>query len=246
MKMSGDIWVEPFIGGGTMAINVDYDRRIVSDINSDLVNLMRWVVKSPRAMIAHCLPLFDGSYNNQDAFKRLRAKYNASKNPQERAMLFMYLNRHCYNGLMRYNKSGGYNTTFGQYKWPSLPIDDIMFFSKKMKGTRFVNAGFESLRFARHYNMTVYCDPPYLPISKTASFAAYSQEGFLREQHISLDKKARYWADKCESVWVSNNEVPLLQECYPNAANTIKFMVPRTISRNIENRKPVGEVLLQY
>jgi DNA adenine methylase len=173
VPMSGDIWVEPFVGGGTMAINVDYERKIVGDINSDLINLMQWVVKSPRAMLDYCAPYFDGRYNTQEAFVSLRLRYNKSTDKKERAALFLYLNRHCYNGLMRYNASGGFNTTFGKYKNPKLPTEEILFFSRKMKGTRFVCTGFEDFRFKRNENAVVYCDPPYLPKSKTSSFAAY-------------------------------------------------------------------------
>lgn len=243
----GQVWVEPFAGSGTAALNVDYERYVISDINQDLINLMQWVVKNPKAVITAVKPFFTGEFNNKKAFHALRDRYNQSNDPQERATLLLYLNRHCFNGLMRYNLSGYYNTSFGDYKSPRVPEEQLYEFSRHFKGrAKFTCRGFEKLKFVRREGVTAYCDPPYLPISKTASFASYSKEGFKREQHIGLDKKARFWAQGCGSVWISNHAVPALQECYPSAKEVHSFMVTRTISQKIDNRKPVEEVLLKY
>lgn len=247
IPQEGELWIEPFAGSGTTALNVDYDRYLISDINPDLINVMKWVVSSPKKVIESVRPFFSGDYNSKTAFHALRDRYNASTDAKERATLFIYLNRHCYNGLMRYNLSGGYNTSFGDYKSPNLPEEQIYSFSKHFKGrAKFVCKPFDKLKFVRKPGAQVYCDPPYLPASKTASFAAYSKEGFKKEQHIKLDARAKFWAEQCSSVWVSNHSVPVLAECYPSASQTHSFMVTRTISQNISNRKPVKEVLLRY
>ncbi|MEG3765033.1 Dam family site-specific DNA-(adenine-N6)-methyltransferase [Alteromonas sp. 14N.309.X.WAT.G.H12] len=244
---TGGVWVEPFVGSATPALNVEYDRFILSDINTDLINLMRWVVDNPKEVVAHVTPYFTQKHNTKEAFYALRARYNQSTDSKERAILFLYLNRHCYNGLMRYNSSGGYNTPFGDYKAPRVPVEQIYNFSKHFMGrVKFVSSPFDKVKFVRREGVTAYCDPPYLPLSPTSSFVGYSQKGFCQKDHLKLDRRARFWAERCSSVWVSNHAVPVLSKCYPSAKEVHSFMVSRSISQNIHNRKPVEEVLLKY
>lgn len=244
---SGGTLVEPFMGSCTVALNTEFDHFVLNDFNPDLVFLCAWVAKNPREVIQEARPLFVHTNNNKSVYYQMRARYNQSSDPKERALLFLYLNRHCYNGMMRYSqRKGEMNTPAGAYKKVSLPEDSMLFFSKKLKNARFVCGGFESLRFKKDQDTVVYCDPPYLPASPTASFAQYNKEGFSKAQHQLLDKKARLWAASSRGVWVSNHAVPLLDTCYPSAQQREEFMVSRTISCKGGQRIPIKEVLMAY
>lgn len=246
MPQHGETLIEPFMGSCSVSLNTDFKKYILADYNKDLVTLCAWVAKRPKDVIEQARVLFVKENNNRTAFEALRARYNMSRDEKERALLFLYLNRHAYNGLMRYNQSGFFNTSFGQYKSPLLPVEEMHAFSKKMKNAKFVVSPFDTLRFVSRNGVQVYADPPYLPASKTASFASYTKEGFKPEQHNQLNKKCALWQRRGASVWLSNHAVPALELHYKNASETFEFMVPRTISRNVEERKPVKEVLLRY
>lgn len=246
IPMSGGVLVEPFMGSCTFSLNADYERFILNDYNPDLVNLCKWAATKPCQLINEARPLFIASNNNEKTYYQIRDKYNASRDPKERALLFFFLNRHGYKGLVRYNLEGMFNSPFGHYKSPRFPGEEIIDFSSHLKKARFVCGGFQNLKFKGGSDVDVYADPPYLPKSKTASFAAYTQSGFSRELHSLLDKKASKWRARTNSVVLSNIDVPVLSECYPKAARTIPIDVRHNIATNAKVKGPAGEVLMFY
>jgi DNA adenine methylase len=242
----GKVWVEPFLGSATVALNTNYDRYILNDYNSDLIHLFKMVVNDPGNVLSKSNELFVPGNNNRSAFESLRNEYNMSADPDLRAILFMYLNRHCYNGLMRYNSSGEFNCSFGQYHCPAIAEKALLQFSTKFKHAKFVCGSYKNLKFNRGEGVTVYNDPPYLPLTPTASFCAYTKHGFKKNEHVLLDERCLYLSKGGCDVWVSNHDVNILGECYKNASTTWKFMVTRTISRKKDNRVPAKEVLMNY
>ena len=204
------------------------------------------IINAPDDVMSRALYLFKAENNTKHKFHMLRDAYNQSQDKDERAIIFLYLNRHCFNSLMRYNSSGEFNTSFGRYKKPAINEDDVKVFSHKFKRARFVSGSFETLKFNRTEGTTVFCDPPYILLSKTASFASYTKAGFNLPHHQALDKKCAYWAKGGCDVFVSNHDVPLIGECYPKHKEKRTFLVSRTISQKITQRKPVKEVLLHY
>ncbi len=246
LPQEGECLIEPFMGSSTVALNTEYDRYVLNDYNSDLVYLCAWIAKKPKEVVELAKVLYTPENNQEERYYELRREYNFSVDPKKRAILFLYLNRHGYNGLCRYNKSGGYNVPFGSYKRPYFPEQEIYQYAEKFKHARFVCGGYQSLRFKASKSSNVYCDPPYLPLSKSASFASYTKLGFARADHLSLNKKSHGWAQKVGGVWLSNHAVPLIDECYSLHKERDEFMVPRTVSRAAKNRKPVKEVILRY
>ncbi|MCX2958851.1 MAG: Dam family site-specific DNA-(adenine-N6)-methyltransferase, partial [Serratia symbiotica] len=98
--------------------NTEYDAYILADINSDLINLYNIVKLCTDDFVRDVRILFTNEFNNSDQFYLLRKEFNASIDAYRRALLFLYLNRHCYNGLCRYNLRGEFNVPFGRYKKP--------------------------------------------------------------------------------------------------------------------------------
>lgn len=109
--------VEPFVGGASVFLNTDYRRYILADINPDLIRLYREVKSNPELVIDLARPLF-ATGNSKEEYLQNRRIFNGTKGLLDvaRAALFLYLNRHGYNGVVRYNQSGGYNVPFGQHK----------------------------------------------------------------------------------------------------------------------------------
>ena len=115
---AGDCLIEPFVGAGSVFLNTEYDAYILADINNDLINLYNIVKTRTDEFVRDARVLFTPEFNESERFYVLRAEFNASSDPYRRSVLFLYLNRHCYNGLCRYNLSGAFNVPFGRYKKP--------------------------------------------------------------------------------------------------------------------------------
>ena len=127
----GRVLVEPFVGAGSVFLNTDYEAYLLADINPDLIDFYNLLKSAPEAVIQQARALFCPVNNQRDAYFELRAAFNQCHEARERAALFLYLNRHGYNGLCRYNKKGGFNVPFGKYKAPYFPEAELWAFAEK-------------------------------------------------------------------------------------------------------------------
>lgn len=241
----GELLIEPFMGGCTVALNLEYKNMILRDMNPDLVTLCNWVSRNPKVVISQAKELFVPQNNTAEMYYLLRERYNIETDPKKRALLFLYLNRHSYNGLVRYSRKGRFNVPFGSYAKINLPIEAMHKFSSKLKHAKFIHGPFQGVRLGK-VSPVIYNDPPYLPVSGTASFSDYTARGFCKEDHLDLDKHCSRWAKKGASVWLSNHDVPTLEDCYSGALERVSFEVRRSISSKGSERTPAKEVLLQY
>lgn len=207
---AGDCLIEPFVGAGSVFLNTDYDAYILADINSDLINLYNIVKLRTDDFVRDARTLFADEFNNSDQFYLLREEFNTSTEPYRRALLFLYLNRHCYNGLCRYNLRGEFNVPFGRYKKPYFPEEELYWFAEKSRNATFVCEHYRDTMAKAVAGAVVYCDPPYAPLSATANFTAYHTNSFSiadqqspaqlahqlgREPGTGIDLQSRYRAD---------------------------------------------------
>lgn len=117
----GDCLIEPFVGAGSVFLNTDFSRYILADINSDLIDLYNIVKLQTDEYVAAAREMFTPENNVAEQYYLFRDEFNQSQEPLRRAVLFLYLNRHGYNGLCRYNLRGEFNVPFGRYKSPIFP-----------------------------------------------------------------------------------------------------------------------------
>ncbi|WP_019029578.1 Dam family site-specific DNA-(adenine-N6)-methyltransferase [Colwellia piezophila] len=239
--------IEPFVGAGSVFLNTDYDEYILNDINQDLINLYKFVQDKPDCFIADVRKFFNAEHNQAERYYQLRSDFNASKDPYFRSLVFLYMNRHGYNGLCRYNKKGGYNVPFGKYKRPYFPEVELNYFAEKSQKATFVCEGYRKT-FERAVNGDViYCDPPYVPLSKTASFTSYAGNGFGLDDQADLANAAEEVSESgAISVVISNHDTIWTRKIYEHAAKIKSFKVARTISQSATNRKKVAELLALY
>jgi DNA adenine methylase len=242
----GDLLIEPFVGSATVALNTNYKHNVLCDLNPDVINLYKFIVADVESVISALQEYFVPENNVKSRYYELKDKYNESIDDWERAILFVYLNRHCYNGLIRYSGKGNYNVSFGSYAKPKIPENEMRFFAKKFKNAEFRCHSFEDLKVRFRKITTVLSDPPYVPASPTASFSAYTPTGFGKKHHVMLDKMSKHWSKRNANVFVCNHDVPLVDELYPNQVNKSQFEVSRTISCKIDAREKANEVLLSY
>jgi len=232
---AGRVLLEPFVGAGSVFLNTDYDAYVLNDINPE-----------PDSFIAEARKLFVAEHNHKAAYYRLRTQFNQTETTFERALLFLFLNRHGFNGLCRYNKKGGFNVPFGSYKKPYFPEKELWAFAEKAQKATFICESYADAIKRAEEDWVIYCDPPYAPLSTTASFTTYASGGFTLDDQAILARLARHTAaHKGVPVLISNHDIELTRELY-RGARLDEILVKRTISRNGGTRNKVAELLALY
>lgn len=238
--------IEPFVGAGSVFLNTRYAKYTLNDINPDLINLYELLKSHPEALISAAKRYFTADHNTPETYYALRDEFNNSTDTFIRSLLFIYLNRHGYNGLCRYNLAGGFNVPFGRYKRPYFPEREMYFFAEKSQRAKFTCLPFEKVFQHARKGSVIYCDPPYAPISKTAMFTSYSAKQFgLSCQHKLAQLASRAAQKRNIPVLISNHDLPLTRDIYSSAKITM-LKVKRSISQKGNERLPVGELLALF
>ena len=241
----GNRLIEPFVGSGAVFLNIDYEEYLPADNNADLINLFLTLQGEGEPFMDYCRSFFTEETNSEGQYYELREEFNSTSNSKLKAGLFLYLNRHAYNGLCRYNSKGGFNTPFGLYSKPYFPEKEMRHFMERARRATFKVADFrDTMRSARRGDV-LYCDPPYVPLSATSNFTSYSSGGFGREEQIELAELAKELAGRGVPVLISNHATEFTLNAY-KTARIEQFDVQRFISCNGDKRGMAGEVLALF
>jgi DNA adenine methylase len=243
----GDRFVEPFAGSCAVYLNMRFPRALVCDLNRDLVSLYRHIQHEGENFIHYCASFFTPENNTRDAYLDLRNTFNDTSDSRKRAALLLYLNRHAFNGLVRYNSKDLFNVPFGKYKKPYFPLEELRIFCRKTQSTdtEFQTADFRNVFSSLKTGDVVYCDPPYVPLSATASFTAYAGKAFNTQDQCDLVTLARDAWQRGIVVVLSNHDTSLMKNLYADAKIN-RFTVQRFISCNGDNRGAAPELLAVY
>lgn len=211
-------YFEPFIGGGATFFHFADRRRfqkaVLNDANPELINLYAVVRDDPDALIKR-LDAFkaDPNWNTEEHFKAIRAQTPAE--PLEMAARTIYLNKTAFNGLYRVNRSGKFNAPYGKYDNPSLyDLNNIRACSETLQRFATLRVGdfTEAVHDAQAGDI-VYFDPPYVPVSETANFTAYTGQFGIDEQR-ALAQLFRELVSRGVMCIQSNSDAPLIHELY--------------------------------
>lgn len=238
--------IEPFVGSGAVFLNTDYPRAVLADSNADLIHLFEVLRDSGEQFIRECGQLFGPDGNQEEKFYKLREEFNKCCNKARRAAIFIYLNRHCFNGLCRYNAKGNFNTPFGRYEKPYFPAAEMRAFSAKLGGAQLHVQDFRTTLAMAGRGDVVYCDPPYLPLSATANFTAYAAGGFGPEAQRDLATACEAAAGRGATVMISNHDTEFGRQIYAGADRIVSLMVARMISCDGANRNKAKELIAVY
>lgn len=247
-----DCLIEPFVGSGTVFLNTDYRRYILCDSNRALINFFRVVTTHTERLINITRSMFH-SDNTEDRYYARRTLFNSmqwsdTSRPDQAllyAALFLYLNRHGFNGLYRTNLRGGFNVPFGKYAAPYFPEKEVRLFAEKASDTKavFIHSDFrhsipDVMQLA--HDAVIYCDPPYIPASETANFTAYGKP-FTLDDHREL-VKALLDVNRQHGTRsiISNSDTPETREIY-SAFNLHSLSFRRSVSA--KSRDMAGEVI---
>ena len=242
---AADILVEPFVGAGSVFLNTDYSRYVLNDINADLIHLYKFLQSKPTQLIADARLFFTESHNDKASYLAIRQQFNQTSDPYLRSLQFLYLNRHCYNGLCRYNQSGLFNVPFGSYKKPYFPEAELEAFAEKAKRATFVCLDYQQLFEQLPSGAAVYCDPPYVPLSKTASFTSYAKNSFNLDDQADLASLSEQAMQRGHDVLISNHDNSWTRKIY-QGAELHSIQVGRSISQKGSTRGKVAELFALY
>jgi DNA adenine methylase len=244
--------IEPFAGSGAVFLNTEYESYILADTNKDLINLFNTLKNDGNTFIRDCSRHFTPETNTEQQYYAKRKEFNSLKlnkksARRKKAALFLYLNRHCYNGLCRYNLKGEFNVPFGRYKKPYFPEDELNFFYKKSHRDQpiFKTSNFESTMSEANEGDVIYCDPPYIPLSTTANFTSYTKLPFGYDEQKQLTIMAESKAKEGVTVLISNHDTLLTRKLYCKA-KIVSFEVRRFISCDGANRSKAPELLALF
>ena len=233
--------VEPFAGSCAVMMNTDYEQYLIADVNNDLITMYQKIASDNiDEVIRTAADLFEsetvelGYYIERDFFNKSKHVLQ----PEYIAAYFIYLNRHCYNGLCRYNQKGGFNVPCGNYKKIYFPEDEIRAFSAKAHKADIKCQGWAETLLQICSGDGIYCDPPYMG----TGFTQYHTEGFNNGDQVALAEALQaIHINKGNLVTVSNSIAA--KELYADLGFTIhEIEAPRKISSN-GNRKPVTEII---
>lgn len=243
---AGNRLIEPFVGSGVVFLNSNYKRYVLNDKNKDLILFYKIIKRDGLKFIDYCRKLFTQKNNTSDKYYALREEFNNTSDDFKKSALFLYINKHGYNGLCRYNSSGNLNVPFGRYKTPYFPEKEMYFFCIKSKRAILSPMDFETVMNNAKSGDVIYCDPPYVPLSNTSNFTSYSAGGFDNDKQTRLALAAQKTANRGIPVLISNHSTPFTKNIYKNATKNEELSVRRLISCNGSKREHAKEILALY
>ncbi|MDP3269896.1 MAG: Dam family site-specific DNA-(adenine-N6)-methyltransferase [Legionella sp.] len=237
--------IEPFTGSGVIFMNTNYSSYILGESNPDLVQIFSTLKKNGEPFINYCEQYFNPSVNCESKYYEMRDHFNQSIASKKKSALFLYLNRHGYNGLCRYNSKGIFNVPFGLYNKPYFPRKEMLLFHQKSAQAEFILNDFRNTFSLAQPGDVIYCDPPYVPYAEHTKPLAYTQNKFNESDQIELAELARETAAKGIPVIISNHDTSFTRHHY-KAAHIKSFPVARFISCQANLRQPVKELVAVF
>lgn len=247
-------YIEPFLGGGALFFSLINNKRMLfksslSDNNKELINSYL-VIKNNIDELTELLKEYEIQYKkDQEKFYYYLRDIKNVSDGVENAARFITLNKTCYNGLYRVNKSGWFNVPIGRYKNPkicdevnlrkisqTLTKTDTIVFTDDYRNSININKVDE--------NSFIYLDPPYDPINSTSSFTAYTKKGFGKSDQIELSLLFRKLSDRNCKVIMSNSDTSLVRQLY-RAFDIVSVSTKRQINSVGTKRTNHQEVIIK-
>lgn len=258
-------YCEPFVGGGAVLFNIlsNYEMTeiLINDINAELINTYSYIKNHLNELLEELAkiqdtfwPLDDNKrntyyYNKRDRFNFL--KKNNNNNNLEKAALFIFLNKTCFNGLFRVNKEGLFNVPMGAYKKPLICDKDNLAIISKLLSNVIIQCGdYKTCLDFIDKNTFVYIDPPYRPLTQTANFTSYAETTFCDKEQLELRSFVDAITSKSAKIILSNsdpknnNEEDTFFDDLYKKYHITRISAKRMINCNRNNRGKVSELLI--
>ena len=258
-------YAEIFVGGGAVLFDIlskyKLDEVYISDKNLELINTYKSIrdnvdilIKSLKEMEEQYIPL--DNENRKDYYYKKREEYNSLKinsevNNIEKAVLFIFLNKTCFNGLYRVNKKGEFNVPMGAYKKPKIcDEENLKNVSLALKKVKIIYADYRESESFIDEKTLVYIDPPYRPLNITSSFTSYTENDFNDKEQIELAEYINVLNKKGAKIVISNSDPKnndiddnFFDKLYKNY-NINRVKATRMLNSNASLRGAINELLI--
>lgn len=259
-------YAEPFVGGGAVLFDILSTYKLkeiyICDINAELINTYK-IIRDNVADLVSLLDQYQNEYvpmntesrkkyfyAKRDHYNELKANYGSDNN-LESAALFIFLNKTCFNGLYRVNRNGQFNVPIGAYKRPMIcDAGNLVNVSMALKNVIIVCGDYRKSANFIDEQTFAYFDPPYRPITDTASFTAYTENAFDDNSQRELSEFVNLMNKRKAKVVVSNSdpknsntEDDFFDKLYANHKIT-RIAATRMINCNSEARGQISELLI--
>ncbi len=236
-------YFEPFVGGGAVFFDLLPEKAELSDLNSELVTTYNVIKNNVDTLIES---LRKHKYE-KEYYLKVRAKNPNELSDVEVASRFIYLNRTGFNGMYRVNSKGGFNVPFGRYNNPIICDEkNLRRVSKALQKVSINHQDYKEVLKNAKKGDFIYFDPPYYPISKTASFTSYTAESFLEDEQTELRNTFAELHKRGCFVMLSNSDTPFINKIYSeiSSAKITKVEAVRAINSKGSKRGKITEVLV--
>ncbi|MBQ7672479.1 MAG: DNA adenine methylase [Paludibacteraceae bacterium] len=257
-KWENVTYIEPFVGGGAMLFYMlqrhsNIKSAVINDINADLTTCYRVVRDEPDKLVESLSEIQKEYYalhseeERKEFFLLRRDEFNSKALDDIRnTTLFFFLNRTCFNGLYRVNKSGLFNVPFGRYETPMICDPATIYAdSELLKRVEIMTGDYQETLAKAKGNTFFYFDPPYRPLSNTSSFNDYSKEAFNDLAQIRL-------RDFCDEVTKAGHKFMLSNsDCKDMFFDDLylqyqiaRVWAARSVNANASKRGKLQEILV--
>src|SRR5262245_56697666 len=239
-------YYEPFIGGGAvffaLAAEHRFERAVIADRNPWLIEVYKTVRDDVSGLI-RALSRHASHATDEDYYYEVRALDPAPLSSTERAARILFLNKTCYNGLYRVNRRGQFNVPFGRYAKPRVCNEEVLLAaSRALAKVEIKNADFEIVSRQAKRGDAIYFDPPYVPVSATASFTAYDSHAFGTSDHERLTTTYRACVSRGAVAVLSNSDTELTRTLY-EGLDVKTVTASRAINSAADRRGRITELL---
>ncbi|HCK5977931.1 TPA: Dam family site-specific DNA-(adenine-N6)-methyltransferase [Salmonella enterica] len=236
--------IEPFVGGGAVFMNAGYQENLLNDVNADLINFYKTLQREAHSLITLAHRFFQ-DYNRQEGYLAVRNAFNKQVyDDLHRAAAFLFLNRHCFNGLTRYNQAGEFNVGYGKYKTPYFPLQEMEAFLGAEGRSEFVCGDFAAVIEAAGEGDVIFCDQPYEPLPNTEGFTNYSGHDFKFEEQKRLVSLLTDAHRRGAKVLITNSGAPNIRELYHDSGFRVEpLFARRSVSCKGDTRGVAHDVL---
>ena len=244
-------YYEPFVGGGAVTFELLPANALINDINKALINAYKQICNSPDIFLKAVNKLDEEMWEDgKQYYYSLREHYNdklmKAEYDVELAALFVFINKHCFNGLYRVNGKGLFNVPYNNSRQPSVDENAIMEISEYLQNVTIIDGDFEVACKDAKKGDFVFIDSPYAPLNPT-SFEAYTKEGFDIKSHKRLAKFYDELTVRGCFCMLTNHNTDLIRVLYGNKGYKMDVVnVKRMINSDASNRVGKEVIIRNY
>ncbi|HSX35945.1 MAG TPA: DNA adenine methylase [Patescibacteria group bacterium] len=243
-------YYEPFVGGGALFFSLKPARAVINDLNPHLINLYIQVRDNLDVLLEQVEELLDIYLDlepdeRSDFFYEKREEFNKRTDDDVRgAVLFLFLNKTCYNGVYRENAGGKFNVPFGRRATTTLhELDSIKQASKVLKGASIFKGSYEEVLVKATTGDLVYLDPPYVPLSSTSNFTQYIGANFGNSEHVKLRDLFKELDQRGCYLMMSNSDTTIVRDLY-EGFNFTEVLADRAVNCKTYGRGRITELVI--